>query len=156
MIDPYLIEDSAKPGKWWCFYKQKGVSISYSYDLVTWTYAGKGAAGENVTVLKDEKGYVMFHSPRNSIGIKTSEHIYKWGEDIAQIYPGQTYWERAKGRITAATVTDLRHISGIGKYIMFFHGESINGREYAKAHGFASIGIAWCDDLLKWEYPISK
>ena len=28
MIDPYLIEDKDEPGKWWCFYKQNGVSNS--------------------------------------------------------------------------------------------------------------------------------
>ncbi|MHC4086660.1 MAG: hypothetical protein ACYSU5_15855 [Planctomycetota bacterium] len=34
MIDPYLIKDKDEPGKWWCFYKQNGVSMSYSYDLL--------------------------------------------------------------------------------------------------------------------------
>jgi len=33
MIDPYLLEDKTEKGKWWCFYKQNGVSMSYSYDL---------------------------------------------------------------------------------------------------------------------------
>jgi len=53
MIDPYLLEDIRKPGTWWCFYKQNGVSMSYSHDLRHWTYAGRAAAGENVTVLRD-------------------------------------------------------------------------------------------------------
>lgn len=26
MIDPYLLADKDAPGKWWCFYKQNGVS----------------------------------------------------------------------------------------------------------------------------------
>ncbi|MCK5104095.1 MAG: hypothetical protein KAR17_14820, partial [Cyclobacteriaceae bacterium] len=26
MIDPYLLEDGNEPGKWWCYYKQNGVS----------------------------------------------------------------------------------------------------------------------------------
>ena len=33
MIDPYLIEDKDEKGKWWCFYKQNGVSMSYTYDF---------------------------------------------------------------------------------------------------------------------------
>jgi hypothetical protein len=28
MIDSYLIADRDEKGKWWCFYKQNGVSIS--------------------------------------------------------------------------------------------------------------------------------
>ena len=39
MIDPYLLEDANEPGKWWCYYKQNGVSMSYSYDLIHWTFS---------------------------------------------------------------------------------------------------------------------
>jgi hypothetical protein len=46
MIDPYLLEDKDEKGKWWCFYKQNGVSISYSYDLVKWNYFGNTDSGE--------------------------------------------------------------------------------------------------------------
>jgi hypothetical protein len=48
MIDPYIFPDKDEPGKWWCFYKQNGVSMSWSRDLKTWTYVGKRRAGENV------------------------------------------------------------------------------------------------------------
>ena len=37
MIDPYLLEDKDEPGKFWCFYKQAGVSLSWSRDLVHWS-----------------------------------------------------------------------------------------------------------------------
>lgn len=33
MIDPYLLEDKDEKGKWWCFYKQNGVSLSYTKDF---------------------------------------------------------------------------------------------------------------------------
>ena len=38
MIDPYLFEDKDEKGKWWCFYKQNGVSMSYTYDFLNWTF----------------------------------------------------------------------------------------------------------------------
>ena len=41
MIDPYLIRDKDEPGKWWCFYKQNGVSYSWSHDLENWTFKVK-------------------------------------------------------------------------------------------------------------------
>ena len=62
MIDPYLIEDKDEKGKWWCFYKQNGVSMSYTYDFLNWTFYGNTKSGENVCVLKDESEYVMFLS----------------------------------------------------------------------------------------------
>ena len=44
MIDPYLLEDVAERGKWWCFYKQDGVSASSSQDLREWRYEGPAIA----------------------------------------------------------------------------------------------------------------
>jgi hypothetical protein len=35
---------------------------------------------------------------------------------------GQRSWNWAKGRITAGTVIDARHVKGVEKYLMFFHG----------------------------------
>ena len=46
MIDPYLLEDKDMPGRWWCFYKQNGASMSYTDDFKTWTYAGRIDCGE--------------------------------------------------------------------------------------------------------------
>ena len=59
MIDPYLVQDKDDPEKWWCFYKQNGASISYSYDLETWHYFGRVDAGENACVLIDDDEYVL-------------------------------------------------------------------------------------------------
>ena len=81
MIDPFLIEDADDPGKWWCFYKQDGVGMSWSYDLKHWNYVGRQNAGENVSVIRQGDEYVMFHAPANGIGIKRSKHLSQWGAD---------------------------------------------------------------------------
>jgi hypothetical protein len=70
MIDPYLIEDKDEAGRWWCFYKQNGVSYSWSHDLVNWTFSGYTLSGENVCVLIEQDEYLLFHSPQNGIGVK--------------------------------------------------------------------------------------
>lgn len=51
MIDPFLAEDKDEPGKWWCFYKQRGVSYSWSRNLEHWTFHRHMPCGENVRVL---------------------------------------------------------------------------------------------------------
>ncbi len=153
MIDPYLIEDADEPGKWWCFYKQKGVSMSWSRDLRRWTYAGHRDAGENVTVLRHGGRYVMFHSPRNGIGVKRSRSLGEWGDDEQLLLLGQKDWPWAQGRLTAATVIDLTSQPRVGKYVMFFHGSSREGLERHRAHGAASLALAWSDDLETWDWP---
>ena len=153
MIDPYLIEDKDEPGKWWCFYKQNGVSMSYSYDLKGWTYAGSAQAGENVTILPQATDYVMFHSPVNGIGVKRSTNLTSWGPDVQLLTLGQEQWPWAQGRLTAATVLDLTKEPAVGKYVMFFHGESREGIDRLPAHGAASLAIAWSDDLANWSWP---
>ncbi|HCO93173.1 MAG TPA: hypothetical protein DIU00_04345 [Phycisphaerales bacterium] len=152
MIDPYLLEDAGQKGKWWCFYKQRGVSMSYSYDLKNWTYAGNAPSGENVTVIRRVDEYVMFHSPRNGIGVKRSKDPKLWGPDVQLLTLGQKDWPWAQGRLTAATVVDLTRESAIGKYIMFFHGSSKEGLQAQLAHGAASLAIAWSDDLVSWHW----
>ncbi len=153
MIDPYLLEDKDEPGKWWCFYKQSGVSMSHSRDLKNWTYVGRAHAGENVTILKQNNEYVMFHSPGNGIGVKRSKRPDQWGADSQLLTLGQNDWPWAQGRLTAATVIDLRAEPRIGKYVMFFHGSSKEGLKAQRAHGAASMGIAWSDDLVDWSWP---
>lgn len=154
MIDPYLLEDVQEPGKWWCYYKQNGVSMSYSYDLEHWTYVGSADSGENVTVLFKDGAYILFHSPENGIGMKRSTSPSSWGEDEILITLGQENWSWAKRRLTAATVIDLTKNPSYGKYIMFFHGASMEGAqpEY-NPHNNASLGIAWSDDLINWNWP---
>lgn len=154
MIDPYLLEDGMEPGKWWCYYKQNGVSMSVSYDLKKWTFSGSADSGENVTVLNKDGQYILFHSPENGIGIKKSNSPSEWGEDIALITLGQDQWIWAQRRLTAATVIDLTENPKIGKYIMFFHGSSDEGAKPTyNAHNNASLGIAWSSDLENWEWP---
>ena len=153
MIDPYLLEDAEEEGKWWGFYKQKGVSMSYSYDLKSWTYAGNARAGENVTVIRQGNEYVMFHSPANGIGVKRSKDPKSWGPNIQLLTLGQKDWPWAQGRLTAATVIDLTDEVTVGKYIMFFHGSSKEGMRAQRAHGAASLALAWSDDLVNWSWP---
>lgn len=154
MIDPYLLEDGIEPGKWWCYYKQNGVSMSYSYDLLNWTFFGTANSGENVTVLNNGGEYVLFHSPKNGIGLKRSSSPSEWGKDEALITLGQKDWPWAQRRLTAATVIDLTNDQKFGKYIMFFHGSSEEGATPTyNAHNNASLGIAWSTDLIHWEWP---
>ena len=153
MIDPYLLQDQANPERWWVYYKQNGVSMSSSEDLVHWTYYGRADAGENVTVVHDHRAeeYVMFHSPANGIGVKRSDSPTKWGEDVALLKFDQENWSWAARRLTAATVVDLKQEPAVGKYVMFFHGDSKQGT--IPAHGRASLAIAWSDDLTTWHWP---
>jgi len=151
MIDPYLIEDKDEPGKWWCFYKQNGISISYSYNLEEWTYFGRINAGENPCIIVKDDKYVLFHSPGNGIGIKESVDLKNWQDVGGLITLGQKDWLWAKGRLTAGFVLDMTDIPKIGKYIMFFHGSGPQ-TERVNFDRNASIGIAWSQDLLNWEW----
>jgi len=155
MIDPYLIEDKNEKGKWWCFYKQNGVSLSYSWNLKDWVFFGSTPAGENVSVLVQNDEYIMFHSPLNGFGIKKSKDLINWIDWGPIITLDQENWDWAKGRITAATVIDLRNTKSIGKYLMFFHGSSIKTEKEGifDKNSSISIGIAWSDDLLNWNWP---
>jgi hypothetical protein len=150
MIDPYLLEDADEKGKWWCYYKQNGVSMSYSYDLKNWTFAGHAHSGENVTVLHENGEYIMFHSPDNGIGVKCSKSPVEWGKDVQLITLGQKNWYWAKRRLTAATVINLKDNPKFGKYIMFFHG-STPQVDY-NAHNDASMAFAWSNDLKTWHW----
>ncbi len=154
MIDPYLIEDKNEKGKWWCFYKQNGVSMSYTYDFKNWTYSGHTESGENVCVLNEDDQYILFHSLKNGIAIKRSvdlQHWKDWGEVITL---GQNQWPWAQGRITAGAVINLKKYKNFGSYIMFFHGSGPLTEEQGDFDKNASIGIGWSNDLLRWSWPI--
>jgi len=154
MIDPYLIEDKDEPGKWWCFYKQHGVSLSWSYDLANWTYFGRADSGENVCVLVDDDEYVLFHSPGNGIGVKRSKDLKQWRDVNGLITLGQQQWPWAENRITAGVVLDLRKEPRIGKYLMFFHGGGPGKKKTQdNVDANCSLGIAWSDDLKNWSWP---
>ena len=153
MIDPYLIEDKDEPGKWWCLYKQNGVSNSWSRDLVNWTFDKNIQGGENVCILKDGDEYIMFHSPENGIGVKRSSDLRNWKDEGALITLGQSEWDWAAGRLTAGFVLDCRSIPSVGKYIMFFHGSGPLTEPEGDFDKNSSIGIAWSDDLQSWSWP---
>jgi hypothetical protein len=103
MIDPYLFRDKNDPHKWWCFYKQNGISMSYSYDLENWRFAGRTDAGENPCVIIDRGEYVLFHSPPNGVGVKRSIDLREW-RDEGVLALGQKNWPWANGRLTAGSV----------------------------------------------------
>lgn len=153
MIDPYLLEDKDEPGKYWCFYKQNGVSRSYSRDLKTWTFVGAAEAGENVCVLTQNHEYLLFNSPPNGISIKTSKDLKTWHDRGTLITLGQEKWDWAKGRLSAGTVLDLTKVPGINKYLMFFHGSGPLTEKEGDFDKNASLGIAWSADLCTWNWP---
>ncbi|MBK8506027.1 MAG: hypothetical protein IPL46_29830 [Saprospiraceae bacterium] len=156
MIDPYLLEDKDEKGKWWCFYKQNGVSMSYSHDLKNWTLFGHTESGENVCVLSEKDEYILFHSPPNGIAIKRSSNLENWSNFGNLITLGQNEWDWAKGRISAGTVVNLKNNEKLGKYVMFFHGSGPKTEEQGDFDRNASLGIAWSDDLINWEWPGKK
>ena len=156
MIDAYLLEDKAEPGKWWCFYKQNGASMSWSRDLKTWTYAGRTPAGENACVIVDGGEYVLFHSPGNGIGVKRSKDLKEW-RDEGVLTLGQKTWPWAQGRLTAGFVLDLRKEPAVGKALLFFHGSDFPENDPRGGFdNFASIGLAWSDDLKTWAWPSNE
>ena len=153
MIDPYLLESKDEPGKWWCFFKQGGMSMSWSHDLRDWTYAGRIPAGENPCIIVDANEYVLFHSPGNGIGVKRSPDLQHW-RDEGSLTLGQKSWPWAQGRITAGFVLDLRRQPQVGKALMFFHGSDYPETDPRGGFdNFASVGIAWSDDLKTWRWP---
>ena len=153
MIDPYLIEDKDEPGKWWCFYKQNGVSLSWSRDLENWTYFGRADSGENVCVLVDRGEYLLFHSPANGIGMKRSRDLRRWRDVNGPITLGQKEWPWAEARLTAGVVLDLRAEPRVGKCVMFFHGSG-PGKKRTQDNVDANccLGIAWSEDLTNWTW----
>ncbi len=153
MIDAYLLADKDEPGKWWCFYKQAGMSRSWSRDLRTWAYAGRTSAGENACVLIDGDEYVLFHSPANGIGVKRSRDLQTW-RDEGLLTLGQTTWRWAQGRLTAGFVLDLRREPAVGRALMFFHASEFPERDPRGGFdNFASLGLAWSADLKTWTWP---
>jgi beta-xylosidase len=153
MIDPYLLEDKDEKGKYWCFYKQNGASMSWSHDLINWTFAGNTDAGENVCVLIENGEYIMFHSPPNGIGVLKSEDLKHWEPWGDLITLGQDKWEWARGRITAGYVENMKDVKGIGQYLMVFHGSGPLTEPEGDFDKNASIGIAWSKDLINWHWP---
>ena len=155
MIDPFLLADKDVPGKWWCFYKQAGMSLSTSHDLAAWQYVGRISAGENACVIVDRDEYVLFHSPHNGIGVKRTKDLKEW-RDEGLLTLGQSTWPWAEGRLTAGFVLDLRKDPAVGRAIMFFHGSAYPEKDPRGGFdNFASVALAWSDDLQHWRWPSS-
>ena len=153
MIDPFLLQDKDDPGKWWCFYKQHGISMSWSRDLQTWTFAGNIRAGENPCIIVDNGEYVLSHSPARGIGIKRSTDLKTW-RDEGTLMLGAKDWPWAQGRLTAGSLLDLRKDPRVGKCLLFFHGSDYPENDPRGGFdNFASIGVAWSSDLKSWHWP---
>jgi hypothetical protein len=152
MIDPYLVQDLDDPAKWWCFYKQNGVSMSWSRDLQNWTFFGSTRSGENVCILCEGREYLLFHSPANGVGLKKSHDLIHW-EDCGLLNLPQADWPWAGGRLTAGFVLDMRSHPGIESYLLFFHGTPAAATAERETHGEASLALAWSADLKHWRWP---
>ena len=146
MIDPYVVEDRKQPGKYWCFYKQNGVSFSFSYDLINWNFCGYAESGENVCVISKEDAYYIMHSPENGIGILRTVDFTQF-EEQGITYLRQSEWEWAKSRITAGFILDMTKVEGMGCYLLFFHGD--NEDQYLFG---ASLAAAYSYNLKDWRY----
>ena len=104
-------------------------------------------------MIRDAEQYMMFHSPANGIGVKRSSDLTTWREE-SLLTLGQEQWSWAQGRLTAGFVLDLRLDSSLGKALMFFHGSAYPEKDPRGGFdNFASLGIAWSDDLRTWHWP---
>ena len=154
MIDPYFVQDKDDPDRWWCFYKQNGISMSYSYDLVNWSYYGNFVtSGESPCVLTENNEYILFHSPMNGIRMRKSRSLQNWADWGGLITLGQREWPWARGRITAGRVVNMSRTKGVNNYLMFFHGSGPKTEREGDFDKNCSIGVAWSRDLLRWEWP---
>ena len=93
------------------------------------------------------------HSPKNGICLKRSTDLKNWQDWGGLITLGQSDWSWAKARLTAGAVLNLKQIPAFGKYVMLFHGSGPLSEEEGDFDKNASIGIAWSDDLLTWQWP---
>ncbi len=99
-----------------------------------------------------KKSLIDGQSHKNGIGIKKSRDLKHWTDWGNLITLGQKEWNWGKGRVTAATVLDLRHIDGINKYLMFFHASGPLTEEEGDFDKNSSIGLAWSSDLQNWNW----
>jgi hypothetical protein len=150
MIDPCLVEDAADPGAWWCFYK---TGAARSRDLRTWTPEPQRPPGENPCVIRDGAEYVMAYAPANGVGLRRSADLRVWREE-GVLTLGQQAWPWARGRLTGGFLLDLRRDPAVGKVLLFFHGSDFPEEDPRGGFDtFASVGVAWSDDLKTWRWP---
>lgn len=146
MIDPYIFRDKDDFKKFYLFFKQNGVSMSHSSDLLHWEFDGFSEGGENACVIVKDDEYYLIHSPDDGIGIKKSRNLREW-EDLGITKLGKDHWEWASGRLTAGFLMEAPEGFSY-KYILFFHGSKKEIEP--ETHGGASIGIAFTDDLKNY------
>ena len=143
MIDPYIFRDRDDDGLYHLFFKQNGVSHAHSRDLIHWEYDGRMNGGENACVVLHDGLYYLIHSPENGIGLKVSKDLTAW-EDRGVQTLGQSRWEWASGRITAAFAMEAPR-DYPRRYLVFFHGSRADS--FPETHGSASIALAATDDF---------
>lgn len=139
MIDPFILP--VQDG-FYLFYKQNGVSCSFSTDLVNWEYRGAVQGGENACVLPWNGKYMLVHSPKNGIAFAVSDDLKKWS-DYGSTTLGQKGWPWAEERVTAGFLMPMP-AGALHKYLLFFHGSR---KVYPETHGNASLAYAYTDDL---------
>ena len=122
--------------------------ISY---LIHWNFLGSCDGGENVCIIRDGDEFLMVHSPANGIAFRRSRDLATW-RDCGCTFLGSAGWEWARGRITAGFLLDLRAEPEIGKILLFYHATGPED-ETKIFDTHACIGVAWSDDLRRWEYP---
>ena len=139
MIDPFILPVT---DGYFLFYKQNGVSCSFSRDLKMWEDRGRTDGGENACVLPWQHGYLLVHSPENGIAFALSKDLKTW-TPCGHTVLNQPRWPWAEGRLTAGFLMqappDAPH-----RYLLFFHGSR---NVFPETHGNASLAMVYTDDL---------
>ena len=144
MIDPYILPVS---GGFYLFFKQHGVSLSISKDLMNWSYLGRTEGGENACVLPWQDRYLLVHSPATGIAFSVSKDLKQWTE-YGFTTLEQEKWPWAAGRLTAGFLMRAPQHSA-HRYILFFHASK---DIYPETHGNATLAYALTDDLKHFYY----
>ncbi len=147
MIDPFLVTDINDEGRYILLFKQNGVSMSESRDLVNWNYLGHVDGGENACIVKEDGKYILIHSPENGIGVKVSENLTDWCDE-GLFLPKEVECEWASGRLTAAFAMKNVQKDIPYKYIVFFHGSRADS--YPETHGAASLAMYYTNDFKEY------
>lgn len=147
MIDPFLlpVEDG-----YHLFFKQNGVSTSFSSDLEHWEYRGHIDGGENACILRKDGEYLLVHSPQNGIAFSRSVDLNHW-EEFHHTTLDQCRWPWANGRVTAGFAMEAPEKTPY-KYILFFHGSR---DVFPETHGNASLAMAFTDNFTDYVYEIN-
>jgi len=149
MIDPFLFTDKDDPSRYLLLFKQKGISLSESYDLEHWSYLGRADGGENACILEENGAYLLLHSPHNGIGVKTTLDLLHW-EDRGTVLPPETNEDWAKGRLTAAFAMKNEDPSVPYRYLVFFHGSRADTSP--ETHGNASLALYYTNDFQSYVF----